>query len=279
MTSNRDAGRLSRVAVAGLVVFTDVHLAAEAGIVVAFSTRIGGVSRAPYAGLDLAGHTGDDPASVDENRSLLLTALGLDPARLITADQVHGATIAEVEEADAGRGARISGGRVPVPAADAMLTVDVGLPLMMMYADCVPVVLVAPDEPRAVAVVHAGWRGAVAGLPRLAAAAFARRAGASPDRLLAYIGPHIGPCHYEVSEDVASAFAEQFAEEAHPVAIMADPSRVDLGGAVRASLRDAGLDPRRIASLDMCTAEHVDLFYSYRAEGLTGRHGAVAAIG
>jgi hypothetical protein len=261
-----------------IVVFTDEGLRTETDILVTFSTRLGGVSEGPYAGLDMAGHTGDDPASVDENRSRLLTALGLDPTRLVTAEQVHGTAIAEVGDADAGRGARISGGLAPVPATDALLTSETGVALMMTYADCVPVVLVAPDEPRAVAVVHAGWRGAVARLPQLAATALAQRTGASPDRLLAYVGPHIGACHYEVSDDVASAFSEQFPDGSHSVSILAAPPRVDLGAAVRASLEDAGMDGRRVIGLDMCTAENLDLFYSYRAEGLTGRHGALAAI-
>jgi YfiH family protein len=259
-------------------VFTDPGLEARHGILVAFSTRRGGVSEGQWAGLDLAGHTGDDPASVDRNRSRLLTALGLDPARLVTAEQVHGVAIAEVGEADVGRGARLCHGRPPVPGTDALMTIETGLPLMMMYADCVPVVIVAPGEPRGVVVVHAGWRGAVARLPQLAAAALARRTGTPADRLLAYVGPHIGVCHYEVSADVASAFSRQFTNASHSVSILAASPRVDLGLAVRASLQDSGLDRHHIIGLDMCTAENLDLFYSYRAEGLTGRHGAVAAI-
>ena len=270
--------RLQGVERDGITWFSDPSLEARSGIVVAFSTRQGGASDEPWSSLDLAARTGDDPASVDENRTRLLAALGLDSAQLVTAEQVHGDHVAIVTADDAGRGASTAGGPAPLPATDAMITSEPGVPLLMMFADCVPIVLVARGPVRSVAVVHAGWRGTLGSLPGAAAHALAAHTGCPEDELDAYVGPHIGPCHYEVGADLAEAFEARFALVSHSVSIAAAASRVDLGAAVSHALTSAGLRPQRIAKLGMCTAEHLALFYSYRAEGRTGRHGALAAI-
>lgn len=270
---------LSRIESHGLTVFADGRLLAERGLIVAFTTRRAGVSVAPWAGLDLAGHTGDDPAAVMANRTELLSALGLDPGRLVTADQVHGTTVAIVGEGDAGRGAGLGAGPEPIAGTDALVTTARGVPLLMMFADCVPVVIAAPDGPRpGVAVAHAGWKGAIGSIPGLAVAALADASGASPGSMSAYIGPHIGPCHYEVSEELASSFRERFPGSSHSDGLRSASPRVDLGAAVRSSLGEAGVTPEHIVGLDLCTAENLDLFFSYRAEGVTGRHGALAAV-
>jgi YfiH family protein len=262
----------------GLTFFHDPGLEVEAGIVVAFSARLGGVSDAPYASLDLAAHTGDRPSAVDENRGRLLRALDLDPDRLITAEQVHGDVVREVDEEDVGSGARTEGGAAPIAGADALLTRKPLVPVLMMYADCVPVIIVATGPRRAVCVVHAGWRGALAGLAGRAAARVSSASGARPTDLRAYIGPHICRSHYDVSDDLASAFRARFAKSSPSVSIPTAPPKVDLEAAVRASLEESGLQPERVVSLGMCTVEEPALFYSYRAEGLTGRHGALAAF-
>jgi YfiH family protein len=269
---------LVRVDDDGLSWFTDARIRTSDGIVVAFSTRLGGASGAPYDSLDLAAHSGDDPVAVDENRRRLVTGLGLDPCRLVTAEQVHGDTIETVAGRDAGRGGTAVGGPLPLPATDAMLTSEPATPLLMMYADCVPVVLAARGPVRSVAVVHAGWRGALVSLPALAARALATHAGCSEADLDAWVGPHIGPCHYEVDEELAEAFRKRFPGVSRPADATGSGPRVDLGEAVRQALLGAGLCRPRITELGLCTADHLELFYSYRAEGLTGRHGAVAAI-
>lgn len=264
--------RLERVCINGVSYWTDPSLA-EKGTRVAFSERRGGVSRAPYSGLNLAGHVGDDPEAVDENRRTFLSAVGLSGLadELVTAEQVHGERIAEVTSADAGSGARTAGGPPPVPAADALMTAETDLPLMLLYADCVPVVLVAPG---AACVAHAGWRGALASLPGAAVRALAGRAGVDPSSVLAYIGPHIRECHYDVSEDVMSSF-----ESAYGPSVRGRSGGLDLSAAVRASLLGGGVGEQRIAEVSACTAENTGTFFSYRAEnGRTGRHCAIACL-
>jgi YfiH family protein len=232
------------------------------------------VSAPPYESLNLASHAGDDPAAVDENRSRLLDALGLAGfrERLTQSEQVHGDTITLAGPSDAGAGARASGGRSPLGPADALMTTEADIPLLMCYADCVPVVLVAEGPVRAVSVVHAGWRGCLARLPGKAAVALAEVAGCEASDISAYLGPHIGVGQYAVGSDLLSQFAAEFAT------LPSARGHLDLGAVVSASLSDVGVPTERQVSVGLSTAEHTDRFYSYRACGVTGRHGALAAI-
>jgi YfiH family protein len=259
----------------GMRVWTDPALAADAGVRIAFTERAGGRSAAPYAGLNLAAHVGDHVVAVDENRSGLIDALGLDAmrARLTTAEQVHGLTVREVSGATVGMGAYAhAGGAPPVPSADALFTTVPDAPLMLLFADCVPVVLVAPGLVRGVAVVHAGWKGALGRLPGKAASALAAACSASTADILAYVGPHIGPCHYEVDADRLSRFVDAFGT------IAAARGGLDLGAVVSESLREVGVPEGNVVASAMCTAEATDRFFSFRAEGVTGRHAALAVV-
>lgn len=264
---------LERVETGGVAVWTDPVLH-ESGVVVAFTERSSGVSAPPFESLNLATHVGDVPGAVDENRLRALAAVGLESLRamLVTAEQVHGARVVTVGSADAGRGAFADSGAGPIEGVDALVTTVIGVPLMLCFADCVPVVLVAPGA--GVAVVHAGWRGALAGIAGASALALAAGSAVPPGRISAYIGPHIGACHYQVGEEIMSHFVNTFGTVAR-----AGSGGLDLGFVVAASLRSAGVDPCNIASLGDCTAETTDRFFSHRAEaGLTGRHGALACI-
>jgi YfiH family protein len=258
----------------GVCWFEDKALKEERGILVAFSARSGGASSPPYDSLNLAGHVGDSPRGVDENRRRLFDALGIGELarRLVTAEQVHGDQIAWVREADAGRGARVEYGPQAVPETDALLSDTPAVPLMLLYADCVPIVIVDPDA-RRVAVVHAGWRGAFERLPGKAVAELAA-AGSTPDRLLAYVGPHICRAHYPVANDLVTSFAQRF-----DTVCEAEAGHLDLGAVVSEDLSSSGVCVENICRLGMCTAEATDRFFSYRASsGVTGRHAALSVI-
>jgi hypothetical protein len=157
-------------------------------------------------------------------------------------------------------------------ATDALVTSEKDLPLLLCFADCVPVIVTAPGP--VVGVAHAGWRGALAGVPGATARAVADMAACSTSGLTAYIGPHVRACHYQVSSEIMSQFVNTFGTLAR-----AESGGLDLGHVVASSLTHAGVDPCNIADLGTCTAETTDRFYSYRAEaGLTGRHGALVCI-
>jgi polyphenol oxidase len=170
--------------------------------------------------------------------------------RLLLLRQVHGAA---VEEAPwSGR-----------PAADAAVTSEAGFLLGIETADCLPVLLVDPRR-RAVAAAHAGWRGTVAGVTRAAVAALVRGGSRSAD-LLAALGPGIGPCCYEVGEDVKAAFGPAGARFFEPTPGGRD--HLDVRAANRLQLTAAGLDSDRIESVDECTFCRSDLYHSYRRDG------------
>lgn len=263
---------LERTEREGVWVWTDPQLA-NAGVIVAFSERRGGVSDPPYASLNLAHHVGDDPQAVDTNRARLLASLGIASlnGRLVTAEQVHATRVEVVGVADAGRGASGTSA-APVAGTDALVSCEARLPLMLLFADCVPVVLVAPGP--AIAVAHAGWRGALGRIPEKTVASLCDQARCRPSEVTAYIGAHICAETYEVSEEIMSQFVNSFVTVSR-----AAGRRLDLSLAVTESLLDAGVELCRIARLGVCTAQATDRFFSYRAEaGLTGRHAALACV-
>lgn len=258
----------------GIAWWTDEALARELGVRIAFSERGGGHSSGPYASLNLAAHVGDDPGLVDRNRGSFLGALALDHCRerLTMAEQVHGTSVAEVTGEMAGAGGFALNRRTPVAATDALFTAVPDTPLMLCFADCVPVIMVGPGP--VVAVVHAGWRGALGDIAAKAAVRLAEAAACDTSDLRVYVGPHIAGCHYETSEEILSQFVARFG-----IVARAESGFLDLGPVIARSLDDVGVASCQIASLGMCTAEETDRFYSYRAErGLTGRHGALACI-
>jgi YfiH family protein len=265
---------LGRVERDHVPVLTDQGLRASHGIVVAFSERSGGAGEAPYDSLNLAAHVGDVPTTVDENRSRLMAALGIAELRgaLATAEQVHGAHVEVVDEGDAGRGAYAASGDAPIAGTDALVTRAVQLPMLMFYADCVPLILVHPGRPRGISVVHAGWRGALDRIPGKAAIALAEECGAAPSDLIAYIGPHIASCCYDIDEERMSQFDNAFDT------IAAADGHLDLSSAARESLAGTGVNPESIVEAELCTHDHVDRFFSFRAAPTTGRHGALAVI-
>lgn len=266
---------LLRSEVGGVAVHSDPELLRAHGIIVAFSERTGGRSAPPFESLNLAAHVGDVPSCVDDNRAILMSVLDIERLRdrLTVPEQVHGLVVREVAGAMAGMGAFARPCTPPpVPATDALFTVQAGIPLMLCFADCVPVVLVATGPVRGVAVVHAGWRGALGRLPAQAARKLALACGCEMSQILAYIGPHIGACHYEVGPEVLSQFTGAFGS------IAAAQGRLDLGVVVSESLNGVGVLFSSQVRLGACTAERTDSFYSYRADGLTGRHGALACI-
>ena len=227
-----------------------------------FTTRVGGVSEGPYAGLNLGSSTGDRAGDVRENRARLCAALGLDAQRVTMGRQVHGAQVRPVPAPT--RPGRFTGGLRGWPDGDGLVTDRPDLALVVLGADCLPVLLWRRDRP-AVAAAHAGWRGLVAGVVQQAAAALGE-----PDRLGAAIGPGIGPDSYPVDAGVRDRFAAAFGEE-----VVRHPG-VDLAAAASAALRQAGVPASAIASVDACTYREPERFYSFRRDGAAcGRQAGV----
>ena len=239
------------------------------GIRHAFTTRTGGYSRGAYASLNLGRGVDDDPEAVARNRALVLNMLGLAGAHEVEAAQVHGAVVAVVGQAEAGR---------IIEGADGLVTAEPGVVLAVHAADCVPLLLADPRR-HVVAAVHAGWRGTAAGIGLEAVTVMADRFDCRPEDLRIAIGPCIGPCHYEVDEPVMARLRGWRWWEDVAARNARGRWQLDLRDANRRQLVDAGVPAEQVETLDWCTFEHPELFYSYRRDGVTGRVAAIVALG
>jgi YfiH family protein len=219
------------------------------GYVVGFTTRAGGVSEGPFESLNLSTRGGDDPARVAENRRRACEALGLDATRLASNRQRHSPAVLRAVAGAVGRD------------GDALWTDEPGVPLLAMSADCIPIAIARTGGRRALAVVHAGWRGLAAGVVERAVAALGR------GKTAAVIGPAIGPCCYEVGPEVSERFD-------------ADLTRggvLDLWDAGERALLRAGVE--RVDRLDLCTCCNEELFFSHRRQGEErGVQGVIGAL-
>jgi polyphenol oxidase len=227
---------------------------------VAFSTRLGGVSDGPFASLNLGILTEDDPARVVVNRTRLCEAVGADPDGATMAWQRHGSTVTQAQP----RGI-ITPGTV-YDHCDGLWSDEPGRAMLLLTADCMPIAIARTNGVRpAVQILHAGWRGLLAGI----VAAGVRTIGARG--LAAAIGPSIGPCCYEVGEEVAAPFREAFGDD-----VVRD-GRLDLWTSAERALRAAGVE--RVDRFDVCTACESHRFFSHRRDhGRTGRQGVVAYV-
>lgn len=222
----------------------------------AFSTRVGGVSEAPYDALNVAIKTGDEPRRVIENRRRLAAALGIAPENVLMGRQVHGT---ELRRHDSQQEPRVYAEGVRSPdEVDAHATDQHGLAPLVMVADCLPIALVGS---RGVAMAHGGWRGLAGGI--------LARAVDEIDASAAAIGPGIGPCCYEVGEEVLARFADLDG--------VAAGRMLDLAAAARQLLHRAGVEHVEVSEL--CTSCNRELFYSHRRDGeRTGRQAGLVLL-
>jgi purine-nucleoside/S-methyl-5'-thioadenosine phosphorylase / adenosine deaminase len=228
---------------------------------VAFSTRVGGVSEGDFASLNLGILTEDDPARVVENRTRLCDAVGADPDGATMAWQRHGSTVTRAQP----RGI-VTPGTV-YAHCDGLWTDEPGRAMLLLTADCMPIAIARGEGERpALEILHAGWRGLLAGIVAAGVRALGTR------RLAAAIGPSIGPCCYEVGDEVAAPFREAFGDD-----VVRD-GKLDLWTSAERALRAAGVE--RVDRLDLCTSCDAGRFFSHRRDhGKTGRQGVIAYVG
>lgn len=222
----------------------------------AFSSRQGGVSEGPYEGLNLGVLTGDDPGAVVENRTHLAAALGLDPARVVMSRQIHQAGVM-IHTAPQDPAHFAVPGVEPPPEGDGHVTAEEDLALLVLVADCLPIALAGEGG---VAMLHGGWRGLAGGIVA---------AGAQPILAKrAAVGPGIGPCCFEVGDDVITFFSPLGPD-------LISSRHVDLPAVARTLLERAGVE--QVEVTPECTRCNPELFYSHRGQGPeTGRQAGVA---
>lgn len=243
-------------------------------IVHAFTTRHGGVSPEPFAGLNLSISVGDTRANVVENRSRAFRAMGRDPDSIADLWQVHSA---DVIYADAPR----APGQEHHGKADALITDRPNVTLFLRFADCVPIMLY-DKATHTIGLVHAGWRGTVARVCAATIEAMTARFGTNPANVSATIGPSISAQRYEVGPEVVAAAEAALGERvgetlSTPTGSPESRPHFDLWRANAIVLEQAGVSEIILGGI--CTAENTRDFYSHRAEhGRTGRFGALLAL-
>jgi YfiH family protein len=218
---------------------------------VAFSTRRGGVSSGPYESLNLGLLTEDEPENVEENRQRLCAAVGADPERVAMNRQVHAATVNRATAAERGK------------EGDGLWTDEPGLPMLKLTADCLPVALARQDGRPALALLHAGRLGLLEGIVEAGVTTLG-------GKLAAAVGPGIGPCCYEVGDEIADAYRSRFGATA------VRGRHLDLWTVTEQILRAAGVTS--VERLDVCTSCNAEFFSHRRDGGITGRQGVIGYV-
>ena len=229
-----------------------IRWAAPGPYEVAFSTRQGGVSEGAFASLNLGLLTDDAAENVDENRRRLCATVGADPARLAMNRQIHATTVNRARAGERGR------------EGDGLWTDEPGVPMLKVTADCLPIALARINGRAGLALLHAGRLGLLAGIVEAGVEALG-------GKLAAVVGPGIGPCCYEVGDEIADAYRARFGDGA------VQGRNLDLWTVSERVLHDAGVES--VERLDLCTACDPDRFFSHRRDrGLTGRQGVIGYV-
>ncbi|WP_066634840.1 peptidoglycan editing factor PgeF [Desulfolucanica intricata] len=240
------------------------------GVIHAFTTRRGGVSKGNFSSLNMALHVGDEPESVLDNRVRACRKIGINARDLVAGQQVHKDRVEVIRAEHKGRGADKYD--LSLPETDALITNETSVPLSSYYADCVPLFLLDPVQ-RVIGLAHAGWRGTVLRIGEKTVQKMNRFFGTDPADCLAAIAPSIGPCCYEVDYRVITELKKGFSYWQDLVRETSSGKyRLDLWETNYRTLTDAGLKPENIITTKVCTCCHNDVFFSYRAgKGNTGR--------
>ena len=240
-----------------------------------FSTRLGGVSKGIFESMNLGYLRGDNPEDVDENYNRISRSIGFNRNDLVISDQVHNTEIRLVTEEDKGKG--IIRDR-DYQGIDGLITNKVGVPLVTFFADCVPLYFVDTKN-YAIGLSHSGWRGTVKKMGKVTLQAMNRSFGTNPEDVIAVVGPSICQDCYEVSEDVAKAFREEFTKT-QLQSILQDKGngkfQLNLWEANRNILLDTGIKEDNIHLSKVCTCCNSDILFSHRAS--QGKRGTLAAF-
>lgn len=237
-----------------------------------FTTRTGGVSSGIYSTMNLSFSRGDDPECVRENYRRIGEVLGTDPEHMVASKQTHTTNIRLVTEADLGNGIT---GPSAYDDVDGLATDIPGIALVTFYADCVPLYFVDPVK-KAIGLAHSGWRGTVAGMGACMVQFMREHFHSDPKDLIVAIGPSICVDCYEVSEEVAEQFREEFPEDVLQPGKADGKYQLDLWKANESILLKAGIRLEHLTVTDVCTCHNPEYLFSHRASH--GQRGNLAAF-
>ncbi len=251
--------------------YTSPELLKELSVLVAFTTRSGGVSLTPFNSLNLAFHVDDNPLNVSKNREILCSTLKINPDSLTVPEQVHSDGVKVVDLNLKGSGAFSD--KTAIKKTDALVTNLKNTPLIIFLADCVPVILVE-RKAKAVGIVHAGWQGTYKEITLKTLRLMEKTYDLSIEEMLVFIGPSVKSCCYEVSSQLFKNFVDKFsfAEKAF------DRNFLDLQLLNKLQLVKVGVPEENIHVVNKCTCCEEELFFSYRRGKVTGRQAALVTI-
>jgi YfiH family protein len=238
------------------------------------STRLGGVSEGPLRSLNLSTRVGDDEDRVHTNRLRLCHLMSINPEKVAQAQLVHGNHIEVITEQSPKSFA------YKFPTTDGLITNVAQVPLFIPVADCAAVAFFDPQQ-RVIGMVHSGWKGIVHRIIPALVETMQAVYGSHPANILVGVSPCLGPCCYEVRADFIDTFTEAFPVKAKDFLLPQgdDTIHFDMWSALRWQLEESGILPEHVEGPTLCTACHVDEFYSYRKEhGKTGRFASVIAL-
>lgn len=240
-----------------------------------FTTKVGGVSKERYSSLNMGLNTEDDKEDVIKNYGLVAEEVfGASTSDMVLSNQVHKTDIAIVGESDRGKGFEKS---FSYSGIDGLLTDRRGVVLSTVYADCTPLFFFDPVK-EVVGVAHAGWRGTVGKIGKKMVEKMVLEYASHSKDIMVGIGPTIGPCCYEVGEEVYARFKEEF-EDLSMMDILDNSIKLDLWKANKIGIMEAGVLEENIETGNYCTSCNPDLFYSYRRDnGITGRMAGVISL-
>ncbi len=245
-----------------LDIMTSPRLFKERSVFIGFTNRNGGLSEGSYSSLNLAFHVGDNEKNVLKNREISARSFGYDILKLSTGKQVHDSNIKVVNNENAGCGSKSY--KDAFDSTDGLITSYEGLAISIQTADCLPLIFVN-KKPQKIGVFHCGWKSITGGIIEKASKEF------NIKNTIAFFGPAIDSCCYEVEKDVADSLGSSTNEN--------KKYNISLADIVFEKLINMGMNKKNVYLSNICTSCNVNKYFSYRAEGkITGRQSAIAVI-
>ncbi len=235
-----------------------------------FSTRKGGVSSGIYESMNLKPDCDDKLENVIENFRIICDAIDVDYKNLVFSNQVHDDKIYVVTKSDIGKGLTR---KSDIIGMDALICAEPNIPITTAYADCVPLFFLDKKK-RVMALAHSGWKGTVKRIGQKTVAKMQSEFGCAKENILAAIGPSIGVCHFEVGDEVAKIFINEFGESVAEK--FGEKYHVNLQKSIKMQFDEIGIPKENVTCADICTYCNKDLLFSHRATN--GKRGGLAAI-